>query len=88
MGKQIIVFKKYKLKKVPFFDKEGNFWMPNNIKFGGQMHPILKPKLWFYYLLIQSKDVPKEAWNAMIGSKSTEIRTKNELIKLGYIHEK
>lgn len=69
----------------PLFDKDGNWHLPKNIKFGGQMNPKLKPTEWLLYILLNSKNPPKEIFKTLIGSRSTIWRTKKSLEKKGYL---
>lgn len=78
---------KHKLKPQPFFDDEGNLYIPNNLKFGGEMNPPLRPREWFYYVLINTKNIPtnEDYFIKLVGSKSTIWRAKKSLKKKGYL---
>ena len=63
----------------------GNWYLPNDLKFGGQVSPTLKPREWFYYLLLNSKNVPEKMFENLIGSKSTISRVEKSLKLKGYL---
>ncbi len=69
-------------------------WLEKGIKFGGQMKPTVKPREWFYLLYFGNiksfkENTPKEKQEQIlkssVGSKVTQWRIKNRLIKKGYL---
>ena len=78
------VSKKFSGKRKPYFDKDGNFYIPTNFPFGGEITPTLKPKEWFYFVLSLCDEIPEYVKPSLVGSKSTQYRTHKKLIKKGY----
>lgn len=69
----------------------GNLYSPNDIKFGGETDPPLRPREWLVLLFLQtdkSKLLPnkiKKIKSAICGSRTTFWRTKKKLKKKGYL---
>jgi len=78
-------------KSKPYFDKQGNLYMPNDLKFGGEVNPSLNPKEWWFLILEianKSKITEKkyrELVDILIGSKQTKYRIKKSLKEKGYL---
>ena len=73
-----------------FFDKDGNLSIEKGIKFGGQIKPNVNAREWFYLLseACNEKEVPDSAKGLIskwVGSRSTQWRVKNSLIKKGLL---
>ena len=77
--------KQYKYMRKGYFDKGGNWHIPNSTKFGGQMNPKLKPREWFYWLLENSTNKPPNIYDILIGSRTTQWRVKKKLVEKGYL---
>ena len=84
--------KKNPLSGISNFDKDGNLWLDKRIPFGGQMKPSVTPREWFYLLYEACKEeglpdndkIPKFIAKDL-GSRATQWRTRNILIKKGYL---
>lgn len=73
-------------KKKCFFDASGNLYIHNSIKMGGEMIPVLKPKEWFYWLLLtQTRNTTKSTLQELIGPRSTQYRIAKKLKEKGYL---
>ena len=61
--------------------------MPNDLKFGGQIKPTLKPTEWWIWLFLTATGPEKyKKMYAEEGlSRSTIFRTKKKLRKKGYL---
>ena len=68
----------------PYFDKKGNWYIPKNIKMGGELNPKLSPREWLVWILLNSKNLPKNHLD-LLGSRATIWRTKKKLVKKGYL---
>ena len=77
----------YSFDRKPYFDKEGNWWIPNEIPFGGELNPSLKPKEWICWLLDISENTPKKAYKNIIGVPVTVWRIREKLRKKGYLNK-
>lgn len=75
----------YKFKRKPFFNPDGDWFIPSEVPFGGELNPKLKPREWFCWLLLNSKNVPEIAWKNLVGVSTTIWRTKNKLKDKGYL---
>jgi len=74
----------FQIKTKPFFDPLGNFNIPNDIPFGGQLNPKLTIREWFLWILDNSINVPKNAYQNLVGSKVTIWRLRKKLKLKGY----
>ena len=72
-------------KKRPYFDKFGNWYFPDVIKFGGQLEPKLNPKEWLFLMLEISENTPEDFYLKILGSKSNIYRSKKTLKQKGYL---
>ena len=78
-----------------FFDKQGNLYVKNGIKFGGQMNPKVSPREWFYLMFETAKESYEKIdpsilknfdWKKdTLGSPVTQWRTRKKLIEKGYL---
>ena len=74
----------------PYFDKQGNFYFPNDIKFGGEVEPALRPNEWWFLVLTIadkeqiSEEHQKELFD-LVGCKRTLYRIKKSLKEKGYL---
>ncbi len=75
----------YSLKRKPYFDKQGNWFIPSEVPFGSLLEPKLKPREWFCWLLINSKNVPDNAWKNLVGHPTNVWRIKKKLKEKGYL---
>jgi uroporphyrinogen-III synthase len=62
--------------------------MSKEIPFGGQLSPKLRPKEWYCWVLLHSKNAPENIWKNLIGHKTTIWRVKKRLEKKGYKWQK
>ena len=69
----------FKFQEKPFFDPQGNWYIPKTTPFGGQLTPELKPTEWLVFLLDNSINVPKDAYKHLIGASSTVWRIRKRL---------
>lgn len=70
------------------FDKDGNLWMKKGIKLGCEMNPEVSTREWFYLLFEDCAYSDIKNWKFIkniLGSSVTRWRTKNSLIKKGYL---
>ena len=74
----------YVIKRRPFFNNGGDWLIPSEIPFGGQLDPKLKPGEWWCWLLDNSDNVPKDAYRSWVGVPTTVWRIRKKLRKLGY----
>ena len=78
-------------KQKPYFDEQGNFYIPKNIKMGGELNPKLKIGEWFYLLFqiadkkTMKKEIFKKILSNVFGSKSNQYRIKKSLKEKGYL---
>jgi len=78
-------------KKTPYFDEKGNLYLPDDLKFGGEVNPSLNPKEWWFLLLkIADKSKIKEKKyqeliDILIGSKQTKYRIEKSLKEKKYL---
>jgi len=71
-----------------YFDKEGHFYLPMNIKFGGQLKPSLNTREWLLWLFLTAKDnhfAPNNFLKVVGGSLATLYRIKRSLKEKGYL---
>lgn len=74
-----------------YFDKEGNLYLPNSIKFWGEADPPLKVKEWWFLVLsIADKtalddEKIRHLYKVLIGSKATQYRIRKSLRRKGYL---
>lgn len=71
--------------KRPFFNKYGEWHIPKDIPWGGQLNPKLKPSEYNCWLLLNSDNVPEDAWTNLVGSRVTVWRIKKSLKQKGYL---
>jgi len=77
--------------KKAYFDKEGNLYVPNDIKFGGEVDPALSLGEWWVLLLTAadksqiSAEHQEKLFNNLVGSKSNIYRIKRSLRVKGYL---
>jgi hypothetical protein len=83
--------KKKLTKSKLYFDREGNLYIPNDIKFAGEINPPLKAKEW-WLLVLESSDKSqmaegkyKELVKNLIGSKQVEYRVRKSLKEKKYL---
>lgn len=73
------------------FDKNGQLFIKQGIKYGGQMRPSVSPREWFYLLweVCVEEGLPKKNINGIkknwLGSRATQYRTKDSLKIKGYL---
>lgn len=74
----------FKFHDKPFFDPQGNWYIPRNIPWGGQLQPQLKPTEWLLWILDNSLNVPKNAYKDILGASASIWRIRQRLKKKGY----
>jgi hypothetical protein len=77
--------------KRAYFDKEGNLYVPDDVKFGGELSPSLNPKEWWTLLLITadksqiSPERQEKLFSNLVGSASNIYKVKRSLRAKGYL---
>jgi hypothetical protein len=69
----------------PYFKKNGDWYIPYSIPWGGRLNPKLKPIEWFCWVLLNSENAPAEIWKSLVGSRTTIWRVKKILKEKGYL---
>ena len=79
----------------PIFDRNGNLNLPNDILFGGECTPKLKPREWFILVWLnldtsECKDKKKieNIKNNFCGSQATYYRNLKKLKQKGFVEWK
>lgn len=74
------------------FDKKGNLWFDENVKFAGQLNPKVSAREWFYLLWEATRESRKkfkidknDMKKSWLGSSVTQWRTKKSLLAKGYL---
>lgn len=68
----------------PFFDPQGNWYIPNSIPLPGELNPKLKPREWFCWILDNSLNTPKKSYKNLVGTLTTVWRLRKQLREKGY----
>jgi hypothetical protein len=79
------------LSGMAYFNKEGELFIKQGIKYGGQMRPAVTVREWFYLLweVCVEEGLPKKNINNIkknwLGSRATQYRNKDTLKNKGYL---
>lgn len=74
--------------KKPYFDQEGNLFLPTTMKFGGQFNPKLTAREWLVlqWLNTDNKEYAPEGYKErLVGSRTTYWRARKSLKEKGFI---
>ena len=68
----------------PYIGRNGDLFIPKNIKAPGACNPPLMTQEWFYLLMLETKGATEKDFK-FIGVPSTLWRIKKRLQKMGYL---